>query len=262
MSLLHLAAPAALVLAGSLLAAPCAAQDWGTDTYVLSTFHFADGDGQHHPATVCESFAGSCSASMPFSTVSAHTTLGSTSGSLAVSSIGRDGAGSASLDGMWWDTFTVTSDTLPFGTPVELSVRVDLDALVMASAFAPAPYTRAQAGLTYGGRDGPGMAFASTQDGFSLSNSGSRVQVVGQTFVLYGRLLAFSDTSWQVGPDAGSVNASARYFVDILTPGASYTTASGHDYSLSPVPDAPAWAAWLAGLALLGGWRQHTTRSR
>jgi len=236
-------------LAGSSPAAH--AQAFGTTTYAVSTWSYIDGNGQHHPGNVCDTSAGICNTSMPYASASAVTTLGASSGSVQAVSIGREGAGAANVISYWWDTFTITSATLPAGTPVLVEVHIDLQASVQESLLAPAPYTRGQAGMTYGGRDAPAQAYVGTQPGAPLSSTGSFVQVVGQSFTMYGGLYLATETGYNPAPDAGSVTASALYSLRVLTPEAGYSTASGTFYG-SPVPEAPSAALLLAGLAAVG----------
>ena len=227
-------------------AAPAQAPAFGTTTYAISTWSYVDGDGQHHPGNVCTTGAGSCNTAMPYASASATTALGASSGAIAVSSIGRDGAGAANVVSYWWDTFTITSSALAAGTPVVVEVHIDLAASVVQSIAAPSPYTRAQAGMTYGGPDAPAQAFAGTQANASLTSTGTFVQVVGQSFLMYGGLFLVTETGYNPAPDAGSVIASALYSLRVLTPDAGYSAASGTLYA--PVPEAPSAALLLAGL--------------
>lgn len=237
-------------LAVACVCTPAAAQPSGLDAYVVTTFHFIDGNGQHHPSQVCASDSGACSSAMPYAQAQGTVVYGAADGSTAVSSIGRDGAGSGSVDLHWWDSFTITSDVLPYGTPVTVHMELDMTAAVAPSMFAPSPYTRVQAGLTYGGRDGPGMVFTSTQSGFSLHSTGNLTQVVGQEFSLWGNLLMFTDTNFAIPGDAGSAAGSAVWRIDVLEAGAGYSTASGHNYA-SAVPEPASGATLASGLAVL-----------
>ena len=258
---LSLADPlAALLAAGALACAPSVsqAQPFGLDAYLVTTFHFVDGSGQHHPQHSCRSASGVCTSAMPYAQAQGTVVMGAADGSTAVSSIGRDGAGGGSVDLHWWDTFTITSATLPYGTPVTVHMELDMAAAVVPSLHAPSPYTRAQAGLTYGGPDGPGLVFTSTQSGSSFHSAANLTQVVGQTFTLWGNLLMGTDTSWGLAGDSGSAAASAVWRIDVLEANAGYSTASGHSY-VSAVPEAPQALAFLSGLLLLA-WRARDRR--
>lgn len=249
---------AALMAAAALACAPIQAQTFGLDAYVTTTFHYVDGNGQHHPGNVCSSASGTCTSAMPYAQAQGTVRYGTADGSTSVSSIGRDGAGSGLVDLHWWDTFTITSATLPIGTPVTVHMEVDMAAAVVPSLAAPDRYTRAQAGLTYGGPDGTGLVFAGTGSGFSLHSAANLTQVVGQTFTLWGNLLMFTDTSWGIAPDRGSVVANAVWHIDVLEADAAYSTTSGLNY-VSGVPEAPQALAFLSGLLLLA-WRARDRR--
>lgn len=249
---------AALLAAAALACAPAQAQTFGLDAYVVTTFHYVDGNGQHHPNNICGSATGTCSSAMPYAQAQGTVGFGSANGSTSVNSIGRDGAGSGSVDLHWWDTFTITSATLPSGTPVTLHMELDMAAAVVPSLWAPSPYTRAQAILTYGGPDGTGLVFTSTQSGYPLHSAANLTQVVGQTFALWGNLLMFADTSWQLAGDSGSAAANAVWHIDVLEANAAYSTASGLSY-VSGVPEAPQALAFLSGLLLLA-WRARDQR--
>ena len=230
----------------------------GLDAYVTTTFHYIDGNGQHHPSNVCRSPGGSCTSAMPYAQARGTVELGAANGSTSVSSIGRDGAGSGYIDLHWWDTFTIVSATLPIGTPVTLHVELDMTAAVKPSIFAPSPYTRAQASLNYGGQDGIVYAFTSTQSGSSLHSSNNVPQAVGSTLWLWGSLLMFTDTGFLLVPDSGGVSASAVWRISILEPDATYSTASGHNYVIA-VPEAPTGSLLASGLAVLA-WLARARR--
>ena len=163
---------AVLVLAATL-GSPVQAQSFGTTTFAQSIFSFVDSDGQHHPGNTCDTSVGVCNTSMPYASASALTALGASSGRVVVDSIGRGGAGGALVTSYWWDTFTITSSTLPNGTFVTVEAHIDLDAIAVPSLAAPSPYTRGQAGITYGGPDAPAVAFAGTHSPFALSSTGT-----------------------------------------------------------------------------------------
>ena len=242
----------------ALASLPATAQSTGLDAYVTTTFHYVDGNGQHHPSHVCASPSGSCTSAMPYAQAQGTVVLGAANGSTDVTSIGRDGAGSGYINLHWWDTFTIVSATLPMGTPVTLHMELDMTAAVMPSIWAPSPYTRAQASLNYGGPDGPAHVFTSTQSGSSLYSSANLTQAVGQTLALWGNLLMFTDTSWALGPDSGSVAASAVWRIAILEPDAAYSTASGHNYTAA-VPEVPTGSLLASGLAVLA-WLARARR--
>ena len=191
---------------------------------------------------------------MRFASVRASAALGVSSGSIAAESIGRAGWGAANAIPFWWDTFTITSSSLPFGTPVMLEAQIDLEATAAPSAASPSPDTRGQVGMTYGGPDAPAIVFAGTQTGFALSSTGTFQQVVGQVCKIYGGLFLITDTGLSLYPDFGRVDASARYTLRVPSDGADYSTASGMRYfaAAAPVPEPSTYALLTAGLMAIG----------
>ncbi len=249
---------AALALTAALLGmpgGPAAAQGTGLESYAQTIWRYVDLNGSHQPSDTCSLSAGACSSTMPYASASSTAALGSTSATLSVTSVGRDGAGAAEAAAYWYDTFTITSSTLAPGTPVTLRAGTVLQATVVAASSAPWPYTRAWARIAYGGPSGQSLTSTDTGNGLPTSSFNTFVAAVGSSFTLYGEIDAVGATDMGLAPDFGSVDASASYYLDVLGTEAAYTSASGHDYTAA-VPEAPTWACLLGGLALLA-WRQR-----
>lgn len=152
----------------------------------------------------------------------------------------------AEFRGFWFDTFTIAAPALAFGTPIDVRLRIDLDGPVVAPSQtgAPPPRQRLQAQINVGGPDAPGSAFTNLLASGASSTEG-HLQFLWDptsphlTFPLFGGLYALTDMNPPVvGGDSGEILGSARYYVDVLTPGATLTNASGHDFSV-PRPSVP-----------------------
>jgi hypothetical protein len=174
--------------------------------------------------------------------------------------------GAARLRDAWSDLFTITSGALPAGTPVALRLTVVLDATLQVPSTAGS--ARAAANFAQAGWDAPWITGVELRMGGSggqppgllsgsHSNSAEVGSFVGSSLHLIGQLGLSANYAAPAGVSSAYAGAQvagqARYFVDLLTPGASLSTASGFDYA-TPVPEPAAAALWLAGLLALG-WR-------
>lgn len=90
-----------------------------------------------------------------------------------------------------------------------------------------------------------------TEDGVVSFTNGSTVQISSQLLVSSdaGPALPGADTT------SSDFMSTGRFFIDVLTPGASYKTASGHVYSAVPsaVPEPAGIALVLLGLGAIAG---------
>jgi hypothetical protein len=181
--------------------------------------------------------------------------------------IGQGNAGSE-----FHDTITVVSNT---GAPVDVVARLTLQSQLLSGLNGLNPQ-----GVS--GRvcivTGPSSVFCAdaTKNSFGLSNplpprNSSVVETVSTTissvppgfsFDFQGFL--FSGATALADPNTNgqsSVTADAIFTLDVLTPGASYITASGLDYATTPEPS----TLILLGTALAGtglsSWRKRRQRS-
>ena len=184
------------------------------------------------------------------------TEIGAVHGSAAfsASSNGPAGGANASAQGQWSDTITITSNTLASGTPVTFLATISLHRTISGtppasvSAFVNGPF-----GLTL-------------TDTLASPNAAQSVSTIVNTTI--GSVMSATSTlSLSAGAGAiapfslsGSVLAenTALFSFKPITPGASYTTASGVTFVPEP---ASAWLM-LCGIVLTGLSRVRVLRSR
>jgi hypothetical protein len=161
--------------------------------------------------------------------------------------------GAGRFDGFWNDTLTVTSRTLPAGSPVDLMATASIDAEthctgVGASVQALA-FLEAEPG-TLGGV--PPLVLSSNlcNSVFQQSQSETFTALVGESVFVQGQLsLLASGYALNSEPAVATVDPPAsQFFINSLTPGSTYVTASGHSYSSTPEPG----TLMLFGSGLLG----------
>jgi hypothetical protein len=81
--------------------------------------------------------------------------------------------------------------------------------------------------------------------------------VVGGQYPFWGGFQAYTSSRVDHGPDPGYAQGTARSTLELRSPDASDTTASGATY-VSAVPEAPTLVMGVAGLLMLT-WRRHRT---
>jgi hypothetical protein len=168
-------------------------------------------------------------------------------------------------DVMFQDTLTVTSATLPAGTQVQIQV-----ACVYYGSITPGTIigddgtdSSASVGLTVRPYGAP-LTVAGAVDGVNQTNT---ISVIANTtvgynsFVIFPTIAANGDAGdGDGGSFSGSVSASimSQTYVDVLTPGASYTSASGTVYpTLLSAPPTLSIQPAANGVTLL--WPVSTT---
>jgi hypothetical protein len=167
-------------------------------------------------------------------------------------------AAEAFFNGFWQDTLNITSTTLSAGTPVDLGFTMKVNATLSCSG--PSPENTVSAEAAFQGGSNVIDQRGSSCNSFLQTSQGMIVPTfVGATLPVEGQLLldAFAGGVNGVqagGPPIGSTSKvdppSSEFFIDSLTSGANYTTASGNTYftPISSVPEPGAFALLTSGL--------------
>lgn len=184
----------------------------------------------------------------------------------------------AESDSSWSDRITITSTTLPNGSPVHLQTTFRLDASAEPAAIVPTdvgflPWALWQedergaiAGLGtfwYGARNICGSLDNCPPPTASFTFDST--VLVGYTYGIGSELAgsAFASAWWASDPFSGQLiwvsdaysildaSSTGLYGLDILTPGASYVSDSGHIYTIPASVPEPG-SLLLLGSGLLG----------
>lgn len=171
-------------------------------------------------------------------------------------------AGSAEFDGTWVDELTVTSNTLAAGEPVELAflLSADLNLTCSDSGQASVSAVASMTGSIFSAQ----LSDQVCNSAFKQSQTLTVLTNVGATIPIQGQLnLVTSAAGLNELTVSSSIDPSAQVFIDSLTPGASYTTASGTNYS-SPahVPEPSSLLLLGSELLALLGVSRVATRAR
>jgi hypothetical protein len=144
--------------------------------------------------------------------------------------VGGTPGGGGSFYIQWVDTIYVTG--LPNGTPVDLMLTDALHSSSNSSGFGA--FTELESGLALGSQDIQLLNNQGAADGL-ITQSVIVETVSGATLQLAATLTGGAGASDDPGgaPSSATVDASdtANSYITVLTPGASFTTASGIDYS-------------------------------
>jgi hypothetical protein len=161
------------------------------------------------------------------------------------------GGGSGDFYGIWEDALTVTSATLSSGSPVNLlftlSANGNLDcAGPGASVQAVSDFFAGAAGIT--------LSDNQCNSAFLQTETLSVPTYVGATIALVGDLhmtataspVNFITSTATIDPPSSS------FFIDSMTPGASYVTDSGNTYFSPAVVSPEPQSAWLMAIGGVG----------
>lgn len=190
----------------------------------------------------------------------------------------------------FYDTITITSDTLPLGTPVDVQLSMNViggpifvdnlqvatglyaeapnasTAALMSALMEPPGILDAQYGYTSGAVNGAGIAENYPQTNLSYGFSG----FVGGGFsfngYLTGQLSAGAAPEFPGFPiehpyarAALNFMNTATYGIEVLTPGASFISESGATYMPTSVPEPSTLLLLASGLAGMAALRRKFT---
>ena len=155
-----------------------------------------------------------------------------------------DPAVGGGVDVSFQDTLTITSSTLPTGTPVQVQISCVYYGFITPGAGGGWDSTRS--GASVGVAWSNPFSYGSTSGavgGANLTNTISctaQCAVLSTNLVIVPSIYAYGSANNQDGAYfVGSIDTSitSQIYVDVLTPGASYTSASGTVYpTLLSVP--------------------------
>jgi hypothetical protein len=173
------------------------------------------------------------------------------------------GEGQASWQGIWQDTLTITSTTLAAGSPVDLQFSLFVGpGTVSCSGTNSVANAEGTFSAGVGNPIGITLLDETCNTGFKLSQTMTLATTVGAQIPVEGQELLNADAaSLDITTSTASVDPSDSFFIDSLTPGASYTTASGATYFTPPITPAPEPSSLLlfgTGLLTLIGARRKS----
>jgi hypothetical protein len=178
---------------------------------------------------------------------SGSVSMGLTHGSASISADGVS-VGSAAVSGggtvQWGDTLTIVSGSLPLGTTVILEGTLTLHRTLVGS-----PGTTASVLAT--GPFGLSIGDSLTAPNATQSVSAIFPTTVGASLEVSGAMTwGTNGAAFAGAPVSASVDASntARFSLAVLTPGASYSSASGETYA---IPEPATGALGLMAMAIL-----------
>lgn len=153
---------------------------------------------------------------------------------------------SASGHLMFWDGFTVS------GTPgqgIEVAWQASLHGVRACTGETDlAPFADARLRFSFATPGGTerGDAWLHGCGENTLNRNGVMTLLPGDRVQVFAELNVFAKNG-----DAMNAGNTARLYFDVLTPGASLVSDSGHNYSISAVPEPAAWLLFSGGAALL-----------
>lgn len=164
----------------------------------------------------------------------------------------------AGLNAVWFDELTLSHPTLPVGSPIQFMASHGLSWIFSGTTLANCGGLNSLAVSSQFSL--VGTLTDQCQSAGHIGASSVVNALVGDTLAIWGQLIigAYVVDGGQVSLSANVLN-TANYFIDPLTPGLTYTTASGATYltpNTTPVPEP-------TSLSLLGlGALTLTLRSR
>jgi hypothetical protein len=181
------------------------------------------------------------SAIVSISGTSQQGSLSSAGSTFSIAVNGGDAEATAISNAGWTDTVTITSQTLPAGSPVQVQVTETLSAkLQLAPAVVSlTAYSLFQAYTQAGEMVLPISLVGTSQ--FPNTSSGVINAVVGESFIIDAQLSTMIQTAasgdatqgGSISGLSGAPSAVASVTIDPITACVSYTTASGSNYSSS-----------------------------
>jgi hypothetical protein len=170
-------------------------------------------------------------------------------------------SGSGRVRDYFVDTFSITSPSLAFGTPVLVQLGVTLQFTTFSEMTPNAGLnSQAIAAWHFNGPDAPWIAGVTfdrayeSQDAFSATRSAQATFAswVGASFTLVGDMLLHTVAFATNNPSSArsSLSADAFYTVEVITPNAGFSSVSGAAY-VAAVPEPSSMLMFGVGLVVL-----------